>query len=296
MLISYGIFLFICSIVLLIFVVCVNIAKLPDRPLDDKAWQINYDNLYSNLQKYVSNKQEKIHAVLNVRNAFRLLKNGASKEGFAILTDKACYFVGKIYQKKWILSSKSNIQHRIVVSELKGVKIGKLSRISMLIPSILSVVLIALEIKWMVDVDHAINEVDWYSRRMNRDIDLLESFASFGMLIAFIMFWLAIYCLVQTFIIKRTHICMEFTSLTITFPISTLGAQEIKDFYKAVSEVQEHNANSSPIPETPNFINAPNTATPNDKIASLSELSKLYEQGLISEEEFNKLKTEIMSN
>ena len=91
-----------CSFLLLIYVLADIADTVPDRPLDDKTWQIDYDNLYRNLQKYVSNQQEKIHAVLNVQNALKLLKNGTSKEGFAILTDKACYFVGKIYQKKWI--------------------------------------------------------------------------------------------------------------------------------------------------------------------------------------------------
>lgn len=271
-----------CSFLLLIYVLADIADTVPDRPLDDKTWQIDYDNLYSNLQKYVSNQQEKIHAVLNVQNALKLLKNGTSKEGFAILTDKACYFVGKIYQKKWILLPKSNIHHRIVISELKGVKTSKLSRKNMFI---LSVVLTICEICWL-----------FYLFYENFDPSPVRGMMLCYLLCIVITFCVAIYCFVKAFIIKRTHICMEFASLTITFPISTLGAQEIKDFYKAVSEVQEHNANSSPIPETPNFINAPNTATPNDKIASLSELSKLYEQGLISEEEFNKLKTEIMSN
>lgn len=291
MIIFYGIFLLICSIALIIFVICINIKKLPDHPLDDKEWQIDYKELYSNLQKFVTNKQEKIHAVLNVQNALRLLRNGISEEGFAILTDKACYFVGKVYQKKWIFSFKSNIQHRIVIGELKGVKIGTLSRLGMLIPSILSAVLTVFEIRWLVYV--AMN-----GERLARvyDDDLFGFSVIFIIGITFIMFCLSIYCFVQAFIVKRTNICMEFTSLTIAFLVSALGAQEIKDFYKAVSEVQEHNANSIPTSEISSLINVPNTTTPKDKITSLSELSKLYEQGLVSEEEFNKLKAEVMNN
>lgn len=291
MIIFYGIFLLICSIALIIFVICINIKKLPDHPLDDKEWQIDYKELYNNLQKFVTNKQEKIHAVLNVQNALRLLKNGISEEGFAILTDKACYFVGKVYQKKWIFSFKSNIQHRIVIGELKGVKIGTLSRLGMLIPSILSAVLTVFEIRWLVYV--AMN-----GERLARiyDDDLFGFSGIFIIGITFIMFCLSIYCFVQAFIVKRTNICMEFTSLTIAFLVSALGAQEIKDFYKAVSEVQEHNANSIPTSEISSLINVPNTTTPKDKITSLSELSKLYEQGLVSEEEFNKLKAEVMNN
>lgn len=291
MIIFYGIFLFICSIVLLIFVICINIKKLPDHPLDDKEWQIDYKELYNNLQRFVTNKQEKIHAVLNVQNALRLLKNGISEDGFAILTDKACYFVGKVYQKKWIFSFKANIQHRIVIGELKGIKIGTLSRLGMVIPSILSAVLTVFEVRWLV---YAIMNIDRLSNVY--DDDLFGWLMIFMIVITVIMFWLSIYCFVQAFIVKRTNICMEFTSLTIAFLVSTLGAQEIKDFYKVVSEVQEHNANAIPTSETPNLINVPNTTTPKDKITALSELSKLYEQGLVSEEEFNKLKAEVMSN
>lgn len=44
---------------------------------------------------------------------------------------------------------------------------------------------------------------------------------------------------------RRTSVNLEFASIVISFMVSDLGAQEIKQFYKAVSKMQELNENNS---------------------------------------------------
>lgn len=285
MLLLQNILLWIASIALLVFVIVVNIKKLPDKPKDDSAWNIDKDALYNNLQRFISSKQEKICAVLNVQNALNLLQNGISEEGFAILTDKACYFVGKVYQKKWIFAFKANIQHRIVANEMKGVKVGSLSRFGMVIPSIISTMLTIREIKWIAYV--------FMHAEMCEEYEVVGDLCLYTIGLVLVMIFLSVYCFVQAFIVKRTNICIEFTSLTIAFLVSSLGAQEIKDFYKAVSKVQELSMTAIPVVNVAPMVNA---SSPRNKVESLSELSKLYEQGMVSEEEFNKLKSEIINN
>lgn len=96
---------------------------------------------------------------------------------------------------------------------------------------------------------------------------------------------------------RKTMIDIEFTTQIMRFPVSVLGKKEIKDFYKSVSQTQE---------TVSNVINADNSksiertyAEPNgkgeSKVEALAELSKLYEQNIIGQEEFEKLKKEIIN-
>lgn len=285
-----GIVLDICCISLFVFVIIKRVRELPDHPLYDRVWQINYEELYDSLREFVSNKQEKICTVLNVQDALHLPQYGTSQNGFAIITDKACYFVGKVYRKKGMLFFGTNIRHRIVLNELKGVRTEKLSRVDIFISSILSVILTILDIKWLI---YVFRKAFAYEELYYGDYeDRLGVVAIFTILIAFIMFCLTIYCFVRAFILKKTVVCLEFTSLTVSFPVCTLGAEEIDNFYKVVSEVQEQYLSTVTTGET----SKPSAPAQEDKIQSLSELSKLYEQGMISEEEFHKLKAEVINN
>lgn len=142
-------FVFILLWTLSIFTLVLTIKwNSKDNPIDDSSWNIDKTDLYNKLRRFISNPQENIYAVLNIQNALNVIQNGISEEGFAILTDRACYFIGKIYEKKGIFTRKANVQHRIVVSEMKGVRVGTLSRIRMLIPYILSTALLILQAIW----------------------------------------------------------------------------------------------------------------------------------------------------
>ena len=128
---SYTMFtFFLWSVLLCVFVIgiLINRKKLKDTPQDDSNWNINYDNLTSALRKFVSNRNEEIVAILGKVNAQTLLNSNINNVGFCILSEKAFYFVGKVWQKKGIFSFKSNIQHRIPITEMKGVKVGTLHR------------------------------------------------------------------------------------------------------------------------------------------------------------------------
>ena len=79
---------------------------------------------------------------------------------------------------------------------------------------------------------------------------------------------------------------------------SELGTQEIKDFYKAISDVQELNVNiikPISIEQTVNEVKQ-NTNVYADKVTSLSELSKLYENGVITKDELDRLKQEVIGS
>lgn len=256
-----------------------------DNPIDDSSWNIDKTDLYNKLRQFISNPQEKIYAVLNIQNALNVIQNGISEEGFAILTDRACYFIGKIYEKKGIFTRKANVQHRIVVSEMKGVRVGTLSRIRMLIPYILSTALLILQVIWSIHIRGT--QYNSYSDSLR----VIVIWITTAMQI--IMLSVSLYCFLQVFLVKRTNICIEFTSMTVAFMLSSLGAREIKDFYQAVSKVQGLDI-MNPVP-TQTVAPMQNIQATGNKVERLSELSKLFEQGMISAEEFNQLKAEVIN-
>ena len=269
-----------------IFILVLTIKRNPkDNPIDDSSWNIDKTDLYNKLRRFISNPQEKIYAVLNIQNALNVIQNGISKEGFAILTDRACYFIGKIYEKKGIFTRKANVQHRIVVSEMKGVRVGTLSRIRMLLPYILSTALLILQAIWFFYAGRT--QYSWYSGAIIA-IDILITLSMEIMLLS-----VSLYCFLHVFLVKRTNICIEFTSMTVAFMLSSLGAREIKDFYQAVSTVQGLDI-MNPVP-TQTVAPMQNMQATGNKVERLSELSKLFEQGMISAEEFNQLKAEVIN-
>ena len=256
-----------------------------DNPIDDSSWNIDKTDLYNKLRRFISNPQEKIYAVLNIQNALNVIQNGISEEGFAELTDRACYFIGKVYEKRGIFTRKANVQHRIVVSEMKGVRVGTLSRIRMLIPYILSTALLILQAIWSIHIRG--NQYNSYSDALFVIIILITT------AMQIIMLAVSLYCFLQVFFIKKTNICIEFTSMTVAFMLSSLGAREIKDFYQAVSTVQGLDI-MNPV-STQTVAPMQNIQATGNKVERLSELSKLFEQGMISAEEFNQLKAEVIN-
>ncbi len=294
MIILFGVILIIATIVLLVLAIKEHRKILHDKPLDDSNWQIDFEDLHNKLRKFVSNKEEKIFAVLGIKNAYNLLSGGIQENGFCILTDKAAYFIGKVYQKKWIFAFRTNIQHRIIANEMKGIKVGTLSRFRILFFAVLSILLETANCRCIYKmVSYTANDSGYIFEEFGPTLLFL------GMLVAIVIcFILVIYFVLHAFFLKRTNICIEFTSLTVAFLASELGRQEIKDFYKAVSEVQElyvNVANQIPVGHTVNAAGQ-STNVYTNKVTSLSELSKLYENGMLTKEEFEQLKQEIIGS
>lgn len=282
-----GVILILSTIVLLILAIRQHKKVSEDNPYDDTNRQIDFGDFYNKLHKFVSNEQEKIYAVLGIKNAYNLLTSGIQENGFCILTDKAVYFIGKVHQKKWIFVFRTNVQHRIIASEMKGINVGTLSHIWMLLCAVLSIIIEVSIFRYMNIVSDGFFEAG------------LELLLFFGIIASVVIgFFLVIYFVLHAFFLKRTNICIEFTSLTVAFLASELGKQEIKDFYKAVSDVQElyvNIVNPIPVEHTVNEVRK-STGVYTNKVTSLSELSKLYENGMLTKDEFEQLKQEVIGS
>ncbi len=277
------------AVLLLVLVVGIatNTKKLKDTPQDDSKWDMDYDNLKSQLRKFVTNRNENVVAVLGKVNAQKLLNSNINNVGFCIMSDKAFYFVGKVWQKKGIFSFKSNIQHRIPITEMKGIKVGTLHRFGMFVLGIISMLVMTRQIKvfaWLARHEDIIKSYDaWEVVPKGR---IAEFGGMFAIIVALIM---TVYYIAQALLVKRTTVCIEMNGLTVSFLVCELGKQEIKDFYRDLSIVQNDRFSGT------QTVNVSQANVNTDKVSKLTEISHLYEQGLLQQEEFEQLKKEIIN-
>lgn len=281
-------FLWIVLFFVIVIGMKINSKKLKDTPQDDSNCNINYDNLKGTLRKFVSNRNEEVVAVLGKVNAQTLVNSNINNVGFCILSDKAFYFVGKVWQKKGIFSFKSNIQHRIPITEMKGIKVGTLHRFGMFLLGIISMFVFTGQIRlfaWLARHEDMVESFDRVSSVLP-----MGSIAKDGSLFVIpIALVVMVYYIAQALLVKRTTVCIEMNGLTVNFLVCELGKQEIKDFYRDLSTMQNDR-----ISATQN-VNVSQVSVNVDKVGKLTELSHLYEQGLLQQEEFERLKKEIIN-
>ena len=286
-----AIFIVIAAYVYLILAVISVVTKKPNKPYNDATLSMDKDALTKALLKYVSSSDEQILGILGAQNAECYLETGSTKRGFCFITNKACYFIGNVYQRKGLFLFKKNIQHRIINSELKGIKVDTVSRFIDVIYACVPFILSALGVYNFIFLDY-------YNIYIEND-ELLEIAAILGLLVLLPIFIFAIYFLLQIFVFKRIFVCMEFANITSAFPIYPVGELEAKEFYRVISKMQDHERKReiSNIPDrSPQQIPATPLSATQDKIGSLKELSTLYAQKLINEQEYNSLKKQLLQD
>ncbi len=216
----------------LIVLVVIQQNQLKAHTFKESEWNRDVGFYKDMAIPYLSNKDEEMLSLLARNN----LKN--KRGGFCILTNRAYYFVGEIWQKKSILSVKSSVQHRVNVEELKGIKIGRLRPWA-------SVILL------MSGIVFTICQIISFCRNIlqsltgNQESDLLN-------VILFIAICLSVasICVGAPTAFSIGVIDLEFNGLTISFLVGECGKQEIDDFKKAVSDINERRQ-SVPIYNSP---------------------------------------------
>ncbi len=276
------------------FAFCIIIGKMigGNDPIDDKGEPTDIEKLRSFLSGHLGNKQEIIVGVLGKYNV--LNDETIRKNGLCFVTDVAYYFIGSIWQKKFIFNWKSNVQHRIVATQINGVKLKNL------FPWYALVYLVFLVFAGYKYID--------IFKHLPQDAEYSFGVFVFFCLILISTLFFIIYSILVMIFRRNTTIDIEFGSQTFCFLINRLGRQEIKDFYSAVSSIQENVESrlTEQKRETSNFNTKTNRSVSagernfemriDNKITALQDLTKLYEQNSITEDEFKKLKKELLGN
>ena len=281
------IFLALVNLALPVLMFTIRASKIGNNPIDDSEWQFNNKILDTIRAKFIANKQETIEGLLGKKSIIEIISKNDCKHGFCFVTNKAYYFVGSVYQS--VLGAvyhRTNVQHRINANELKGVKVKRIFLYRTLVFFLLAIAIFVLDIFVEVKLFYIISNSNG-AEQVSAAIFIISHIIC-GILIFANLFFMIFK--------RRTVLSFEFASLDLYFPVGILGKQEIKDFYQAVSKVQDILYNQ---PQTDtvssNYHNTVTSATGN-KVEQLKELSVLLEQGNISAEEFESLKTEILNN
>ena len=280
-----SVLLLIATVVLFICMIATRTKEGKDSPLDDSQWENDKGKLFASVQKFAGSKDEKILGILGGMYIEELLKKNTSDHGFCMLTDKAFYFIGNVFQKKYVITRRIRMQRRINANEMKGIKVGAIYSNRLIICLVSMVLLFGAYVKVFKSIitQLLLNIID--TEAEYPQIIILCLVAGFLAIIIGI-----VYCIANLITTRRTKICLEFTSETISFPVTELGRREIKEFYKCIGKVQNMYSYVYPGEKEANDL-----IPGKDKVERLKELSSLYGQQLIEQEEFEKLKREIIN-
>ena len=284
-----------CIISIINFIVLIISSKNTSRnsPLNDNEWNFTHEILEHQLRRFITNTQEIIVSVLGKNNIQKIIDTSTNKNGFCILTNKAFYFVGKVFHTKYFLPFKSNVQHRINASEIKGVKVIKQYNAYAIIALLISIFLTCRLIQGFFIVIPLLDS-GYYTTIGFKILGIdFEDYGLIAMCIALLFVLVSLFMsIIQLCFYRLLVVVLEFDKYSYRFPVNILGEQEIKDFYKAVSQIQE---NVSSDINSNMQANVTQTSNSKNKVESLSEISQLLEKGIINQEEFDKLKSDILN-
>ena len=282
----FSVVLLAINIIILVWCVIVHIRKKEeDIPIDDNNWNKDMDDLKITLKKFLENEQEKIEGLLGRNNT--LNNENIYKAGFCFVTNEACYFIGRITQKGFLFSWKSVIQKRINMRKLKNIRKKMICPLcaELLLGYTISMTGYLITI-WMLMIQKDIfDDVIYYECKITAGIVfMLVTICMILMVLPMI-----IYSIVILYTKRKTMLDIQFETITMRFPITQLGRQEINEFYNCVMRIQNN------IKKEDHNKQVLKPEKNNDIVHSLNELSTLYEKNLISQEEFKKIKNDIIN-
>ena len=280
----------VCVVLNLIFFIYVDFTGQQDETKDDSQWNIDKEITYNELQKYTGGQEEKIVGVLGIMEALKALNMGTAKTGFCILTNEAIYIIADVYKKIGKYVVKAKMQQKFMPTEFRSIGIETLARkeTSTLAKTSVAIAL-ALVLWWLLFFGIIHDTIDVSG--MIEQYDFLETLVPMVIIYSIIHVPLVIYSVVRAYKTGQTFVCMYFSSETVAFHISTLGAQEIKNFFKEINVLKNSVMDSTlAVRQQPE-----QNGNSDNKIDSLMELSKLHKQEIISKEEFEALKAELLN-
>ena len=283
---SFSIILMLSFIPIYILTMMLGVKLGRDIPIDDSSKDYDLDTLKSSVRKYMADSDEIVMDIIGREHASNILNCRKAKHGFAFVTNKSFYFIGTNFYAGFMGFWQKKQQLKISINNLISIQTGSKKSIRCLPLFIVSIIGIVYVIMSMIP------PYDCYFQRLSDDGNWLLII----LLLIFGVIWLctSIYSLVMLATEQRTAITLIFSNSSVRFPVSLYGKEEIKSFYSYISKLQISNLKEDHLAEAKQDTNV--NQTNSGKVQSLSELSVLYEKKMISEEEFTKLKKEIIGS
>lgn len=219
-------------------------------------------------------KDENVVAELGSSYIQNYLSSGSLSAGFVAVSQRRAYFNGTSYYKDYQGKWKSQLQEKVVdLKDITGTGCSIYKHAGMLV---VAIVLFVMGFFTFIGIG-------------------LESFSmAFGIVTTVFtvpgIVLIALYCCT-----KMTLFTIEFAGGSISFNISWYGKSAVdifqKELRKAMADVKDRGMEQvqtvSPVPTA--------SVSASGKAETLREYAKLREEGLISEEEFQQMKSDLIS-
>ncbi len=200
--------------------ILVAVAKSRSKtPMDDSNWNYDLEDIKAKLKKFVG-KTEEIVGILGINNVVQLMTRANDKNGFCILTDRAFYFIGNVYNVKGGAVRKGNVQQRINMEYYRaiGAEYKKVELFTLLLFASVCELCVAIAAVCELSTGH--------------DYMTACTIYFFTGILALAQ---VIFCWVSMKKRRNLVVEIEFVNEKYLFKVNELGAQEIKTFYRQLS-------------------------------------------------------------
>ena len=223
-------------------------------------------------------KTEETKVILGDSYLKNYLQTGRLKKSFAILTDKRIYMRGQCYEKKGLFGlRKSNINKVLDVQDITGTEyrsrnkpLVKLICLGLGIPALLFTSLLCA-----------------YSLDTGDRTPSLMFTITIGIIITLVTWFIIFF-----FKDKYEFLDISFAGGRIAYDCGKEKSFNIREFQRQMRLAKDEKVSKQETVVESKPINLVNT----DKIGKLKELKELLDSGIITELEFNKLKSDILNN
>lgn len=225
---------------------------------------------YGHFYSFFVSDSEYVLAELGSGYIRNYISNGSLSNGFVTVTQQRAYFNGKAYYKDYGGKFKKQVQEKVVdLKDITGTGFTHLENIGVLVTAIVLAVIPVL----LIIFNESIGGYDKVG------------------IAAFIFLLLSVVLFIVYALTIKNLFNIEFAGGSISFDASWYSKESVDTFMrglrKAMSEIKDTVPTESVTPCK--------QVTAVDKSEALRECAKLKEEGIIDEEEFKKMKADIIS-
>ena len=241
------------------------------------------DDYERKISQLFMSQNERLVAVLGKKHSEKYLEKGKCREGFAIISDKRLYSFGRSYDIGTNLFGKKTVRENkqsktIDLKDITGTWEGSYRPICWLMVGIIHLILVIAGI------------IAGMILAVEQDTPT-EALIMFGF-IPVLLFFMIIYIIIHI-VSKIRVLAVQYNGSEMGFDMAYFTTEEIDDFQRnlriAKDKVIESNRN------TEQTVSPMMQGTPhNGKADELVKMADLLSKGLISQEEFDKMKKELI--
>ena len=252
------------------------------------------DDSEKKIKKLFLSQHERVIAVLGKKYSEQYLKTEKCSHGFAVVSDEKIYCFGKSYNiRKNIFGKKSPRKtEQSKTIDIKDVTSIGDSVFHYRFWQIESIVCLALIIFAIICILNGIQTDGQQTSEVEQFIT--NSFAAIGVIATPLLFIGMLFRLILCAISKIKMITIKYSGGEIAFDIADFTAEEIDNFRKKLqltidkAVAEKHNAEQAVL------LMAHQSTPHNGRADELVKMADLLSKGLISQEEFNKIKKELI--